>query len=136
MNGLSFYEKVVDLREKMKFLENREVQLIIYGEDIFMELDYREGFELNFDGLYAVDSCDTTVDEYNENEYESLYIESHRRASEVSTFYIPLYVTFTATSEIEEMKKFENFEYINSELPTEAAFLIHQDTTDYIFYFK
>lgn len=119
----SFYEKISKLKEDSSFLQNKKIALNIDGVDLFMRIEFKNGFRFVFDELDESPNINTDYD------YEHLYIEGNN--NEVDNFFIPFIdeCEFKATSDISELiddvdclDEYENI-----------IFVIHTDTIDYIF---
>lgn len=118
----SFYEKITKLKEDSSFLQNKKIALNIDGINLFMRIEFKNGFRFVFDEL---DGSPIST----EYDYEQLYIEGND--NEVDNLFIPFLDEweFKATSDINEfiddvdcLDEYENI-----------VFVIHTDTIDYIF---
>lgn len=122
----SFYSKIIRLKEDISSLVGKKVALTIDGEDIFMRLHFKKGVNFIID---TFDSTAVNVDEYNEEQYDQLYIESLDKTDGLYNFYIPIYSDFVATKDVNILK-----DELEEELDYEnVLFIIRMDTIDYIF---
>ena len=122
----SFYSKIIRLKEDISSLVGKKVALTIDGEDIFMRLHFKKGVNFIID---TFDSTAINVDEYNEEQYDQLYIESLDKTDGLYNFYIPIYSDFVATKDVNILKDEpeEELDYEN------VLLIIRMDTIDYIF---
>ena len=122
----SFYSKIMRLKENLSSLTGKKIALTIDGEDIFMRLHFNRGVNFIID---IFDSNIIDVNEYNEEQYDQLYIESLDRTDGLYNFYIPLYNDFVATDDVNVLKdeSDEELDYEN------VLFVIKMDTIDYVF---
>lgn len=122
----SFYSKIMRLKENLSLLIGKRIDLTVDGEDIFIRFHFKKGAKFIID---AFDNTMVNVDEYNEEQYDQLYIESLDRADGLHNFYIPLYCDFVATDDVNILK-----DELDEELDYEnILFVIRMDTIDYIF---
>ena len=124
----NFCERILKLKEMISSFEDEQLALQVEGDDIYMRFLFEHGINAEFDELEY--SRDFDVDEYNENEYEELFISGKEKIRGFDNFYIPLFGdTFEATTDIsvlndsdDEMRDYENI-----------LLIIHTDTVNYVF---
>ena len=122
----SFYSKIMRLKENLSSLIGKKIAVTIDGEDIFMRFHFEKGVNFIID---TFDNTEVDIDEYNDEQYDQLYIESLDNADGLFNFYIPLYSDFVATDDVEVLKDKpdEELDYEN------VLFVIKMDTIDYVF---
>ena len=122
----SFYSKIMRLKENLSSLIGKKIAVTIDGEDIFMRFHFEKGVNFIID---TFDNTEVDIDEYNDEQYDQLYIESLDNADGLFNFYIPLYSDFVATDDAEVLKDEpdEELDYEN------VLFVIKMDTIDYVF---
>lgn len=122
----SFYSKIMRLKENLSSLIGKKIAVTIDGEDIFMRFHFEKGVNFIID---TFDNTEVDIGEYNDEQYDQLYIESLDNADGLFNFYIPLYSDFVATDDVEVLKDEpdEELDYEN------VLFVIKMDTIDYVF---
>ena len=122
----SFYSKIMRLKENLSSLIGKKIAVTIDGEDIFMRFHFEKGVNFIID---TFDNTEVDIDEYNDEQYDQLYIESLDNTDGLFNFYIPLYSDFVATDDVEVLKDKpdEELDYEN------VLFVIKMDTIDYVF---
>lgn len=122
----SFYSKIMRLKENLSSLTGKKIAVTIDGEDIFMRFHFEKGVNFTID---TFDNTEVDIDEYNDEQYDQLYIESLDNADGLFNFYIPLYNDFVATDDVDALKDEpdEDLDYEN------VLFVIKMDTIDYVF---
>ena len=123
----SFYSKIMKLKDQLSSFVGKSISISIDGCDIFINFRFENGINFVFDEL---DYSQLSIDEYNTEGFERLYIESLEKESEVDNLYILLDNNFVATSNINAIE--DRFGYGFKE-NKDIIFIIRTDTVDCVF---
>lgn len=138
-----FKSKMEDLKNRLTKISEESVSLLIHTTNIFMEINYPDGFSMEFDELDNMDFLQAEVEgyeggfeTYNEECYEHLYIKSNS-PSDIETFYIPIDENVSFAENVEDVEFDEDFdhEFIKEIIEDcgGAMFIINSLDANYVF---
>ncbi len=122
-----FYDRIMQLKADLTPLMNRKIALNIEGDDVFVRIEFKNGFSFSFDVLE--DSSSFSIDKYNDDCFELLYLYSNNDDSDIDNLHIVLWDGYIATSNEDILKDSADEKLLYENI----LFVIRMDTVDYIF---